>query len=597
MRPGLSLLTWGPGRASVLLLSVVLLLVVGVDHAAAEPLEGVTHCPSCADADKGARVVNWFLENARRGGAGLPDYVPPDASPPVGETPSWWATQAGEDYAASQAAQTAGTTGAESMAGETMSAGRLAGIFPKIPTLYAAAGAFVGGYLIGYGLNQLFFHIDTPSAPEASTYGNNPRWQSFDKGDTLFSDPSGTHPVIAPEPGFLYTWYQGAPVYSDRTSEAYAPNGVEGSCDQPSGPGVGVAIDSESYNPGCNARSIPYPPWSEYEPIVRRGYWLAQSKLAAGLDVPLRPASGDSGTNIGTASMPSRSALASSLPDVLNANPTLAKWFGSRFGDGADPTVDTITLSDCDGLTFIECRDALQALGVLGTITNHVLGRATAVLSKSPGKVTGTVPAVGSVVLPDDTVDVYTNPDPLPVLVPARLDRETRTHYLARLDTLGLTVHSVVTLTDATLDPTAGPDEVATTLPAAGSRVFPDENVTVRVNPDTAPEPIGGGVGAGGCGPAVPPIDLTPLQHDVGGKFPFGIFAWLLGALGGWTGGGEAPVIVIPFTHGDLVIDFNDFSPAMEIVRPVIGILSFLSLAWLFASAALGFGGAEATED
>lgn len=503
MRPGLSLLSWGPGRASALLLSVVLVLVVGVDRAGAEPLPGVTHCPSCADADKGARVVNWFLENAKRGGAGLPDYVPPDASPPVGETSSWWATEAEADYAASQAAQTAGTTGAESMAGETMSAGRLAGILPKVPTLYAAAGAFVGGYLIGYGLNQLFFHIDTPSAPPASTYGDNPRWLSVDKGDLLFSSPSGA-PVYAPEPGFLYTWYQGAPVYADRIFDNYA-DGVEGACEQPDGPGVGAPIDSDPYSNGCAAGSLPYWPWTRYRPIVHRGYFLAQSKLNDGLDVPLRPASGDSGTNIGNASMPSRSSLASSLPDILNANPTLAKWFGSRFGDGADPTVDTLTLSDCDGLTFIECRDALQALGILGTITNHVLGRSTAVLSKSAGKVTGTVPAVGSVVLPHDDIDVYSNPDPLPVLVPARTTRETRTHYLARLDALGLTTHSVVTLTDATIDPTAGPDEVASTSPAAGSRVFPDENVTVRVNPETAPEPIGGAIGGGGgCGPTVP---------------------------------------------------------------------------------------------
>lgn len=263
--------------------------------------------------------------------------------------------------------------------------------------------------------------------------------------------------------------------------------------------------------------------------------------------------------------------------------------------EDAPPPPQTATLPDCDGLTFIGCRDLLQQAGLLGTIRSTTRTRQTAILPKPAGKVTDTVPAVGSIVALDDDIDVFVNPDPMPFAVPAVQGRVKRATYVQTLHDAGATNVRVQTLTDATTDTAVGPDEVSAVEPQPGERVFPDEEVVVRVNPETAPVPQEGGIGT--CGPTVPPIDLSPLRHDVGGKFPFGIFAWLLGALGGWTGGGEAPRIVIPIHGDELVVDFAQLEPAMEVVRPVILVLSLLSLGWLFASSALGFGSSSGTED
>lgn len=209
--------------------------------------------------------------------------------------------------------------------------------------------------------------------------------------------------------------------------------------------------------------------------------------------------------------------------------------------------------------------------------------------------------------LPDfgDELDLTENDDieeqmePLvPRTIPAPLTTETFEQYRDRLIELGfLGDITRVDLTDATLDPTRGPNVAVRTSPAVGTIVQPEDltttDIDVHTNPATAPDPVIGGGGPIGCDtPTIRAFDFGPLMIDPGDKFPFGVFAWLDGTFGGFFATAEAPRIEIPMP-GDidpLVIDFDTFSPIMDWLHPAILLLAFFSLLYLLATSLLGLG-------
>jgi len=191
-------------------------------------------------------------------------------------------------------------------------------------------------------------------------------------------------------------------------------------------------------------------------------------------------------------------------------------------------------------------------------------------------------------------------PPPPPILVPAPLDGETYPDYVTRLQALGL-VGNAVALSETALDPTKGPRVVVRTTPAAGSEVTTGTQVTVYYNPETAREPstTGGSNPFGWSAPAIPPLDLTPLNQTIPcGAFPFGIFCWIHDALGGWVGSSSCPQPEFPtgsdsINGGSFAVDMCIGEPALVILRPLILITTAIGLAWLFASTAMGLGTAR----
>jgi hypothetical protein len=195
-----------------------------------------------------------------------------------------------------------------------------------------------------------------------------------------------------------------------------------------------------------------------------------------------------------------------------------------------------------------------------------------------------------------------TVPDPYKVAVPDPLPGETADAYVARLQELGL-VGRIVTLTEATMDPTLAPGVIARTSPAQGTAVATGTEVSVYVNPDTAPgsgtvtppappaDGSGGGSGSGDCTPWVrPSIDLAPLNVPIGDVFPFAVPLWTYHLLSSWVQDAVAPKFAVPFPFvtPDPVIDLSLWDAAMPVWRGAVLFFAFVSLAWSFMSLALG---------
>lgn len=291
----------------------------------------------------------------------------------------------------------------------------------------------------------------------------------------------------------------------------------------------------------------------------------------------------------------------------------------------SDPYPNQAGIPDCTGMAYSQCIDALQAAGFGVTHRTYAPRPETTPLPQGQaGHVIRTVPAAGTATLTDQDVDVRTNPQDesdmdylVPNLhgVPAEGVNYDPDEWEAAvgpfgLDPADLSDH-ISHLSDSTLDPTVGPHQVASTFPASGTRVHYGTWPDVRVNPESAPNPDPSGdpstsgeptVGSDGwAAPSIRAIDTGPLQGAFTGcKFPFCIFSFLSASFGGWAGGASCPTPDLDLnsggtTNGDEKLtvhaDLCKFEPAMAIVRPVILICSFLGLAWLFATVALGLGG------
>lgn len=181
--------------------------------------------------------------------------------------------------------------------------------------------------------------------------------------------------------------------------------------------------------------------------------------------------------------------------------------------------------------------------------------------------------------------------------LPAPEAHETYDAYIGRLQALGhVGTTTKVELSTDTLDPAREAGEVVRTTPAQGTVIAPDTAVTVRVNPADAPPATATTPGlpssGSGCTPwTSPAINLAPLNVELPDTFPFGVPFWVKDALDNWVGTAEIPEWEFHFPYGgDFTVSLEMFDPHMPAIRAVLLVVSILSLAWLFMSAALGFG-------
>lgn len=308
----------------------------------------------------------------------------------------------------------------------------------------------------------------------------------------------------------------------------------------------------------------------------------------------------------------------------------LAQTIGSRVpGSGvADPYA--VMVPSCDGETSVGCVQTLEELGL--AVEEKYLTWQTAVIPESidlddpvesleaqAERVQQLQPKAGTVVNGGSTVVVTSNPavDDMPIVVPRDpAPGETPEKWLERrigpmVAPDGEVTVTAVPLGEVSMDPHYSPETVVRPVVQPGTRVDPHASteIKVRTNPSTAPEP-GAGT-APWSPPGIDPIDLSPIAdlHVGCSSFPFGIFCWLKDGLTSWGPGGECPAISIPFVRFDQGPEAGEFEgarldsstcgfePAMEIIRPTLVALACISIAAMFAYAALGIGGQAGSED
>lgn len=283
---------------------------------------------------------------------------------------------------------------------------------------------------------------------------------------------------------------------------------------------------------------------------------------------------------------------------------------------GDYPAVEELVASsvadvpDCDGLLYSECADLVTELELVPERAN--LSWDTAHLDKPPDAVVSTNPDAGEELDVGSTVVITTNPNEAnyPLVQPALLPGESGNAYKQRLLDAGFPEEAILlkTLSELNSDPSYGPNAVVQVVPNANDDVRHDPQtlaepeIIVEQNNPGMPEVAGGGWVA----PPISGIDLGPLTEiEIGcNKFPFGVFCWLNGALGGWEGPPDGCDIdatvpigrsadIDPNEGGELPFDVCQFEPAMQIVRPVLVILATLCLGYMFAAAAMGIGSTQ----
>jgi hypothetical protein len=332
---------------------------------------------------------------------------------------------------------------------------------------------------------------------------------------------------------------------------------------------------------------VPYDPGNPNHPVPQDGPGQGGNSLDWWPDQP-------------STAPQARSRVQAELESKPQDYDVLQPWYEHNFDpeNNEDPLIERATVPDCRGVSYTECVDALREAGFSGTITFIEADFQGADVTLLPEQVVNTQPSEGSRVDIETPVEVLVNPpvESMPVVIPSPLPGETWQGYSQRLIDLGLDPYRE-NLAPELIDPSVGPDGVVRSTPGSGTRVQPGTDVTVRTNPSDAPPAVGGGPGAW-APPSIPAINLSPLHVPIGDKFPFGVPAWLLASLGGWDGGTACPGFSWPFQNEgtELDVDFCEFDPAMAVIRPVLLILSFISLAWLFMGAAMGFGGNQGEE-
>jgi hypothetical protein len=211
--------------------------------------------------------------------------------------------------------------------------------------------------------------------------------------------------------------------------------------------------------------------------------------------------------------------------------------------------------------------------------------------------------AFNAIMGPDDRPQ----PDPR-ITVPGIAIGQSFGDYSDKLHAAGLTgTITRVDLTEASMDPAAGPLGVARVDPAAGSKVDPDTAVSVYVNPATAPaptpgtegDPLPGAEGDACSGDSCSPpgtFSLGPLNIPTPcNVFPFGTPCWFLSFLDQWGSEREAPhwtipgeVLGIAFADSDINVSLDAVTPIATGVRTLLIGLGTLSMAWWFFGLATG---------
>ncbi len=275
-------------------------------------------------------------------------------------------------------------------------------------------------------------------------------------------------------------------------------------------------------------------------------------------------------------------------------------------GSGASDPYATVKVPSCAGMKAPACEVELEELKLKpvpveldwedAVIEELDLLEPEKTREKESERVTELVPPPGFMVVPGKEVVIEQNPatEGMPLIVPedpAPGEDEESFRKRRLIPMLPLWLLNPEMLSDATLNPHYGPNAVVRPVPKPGTRMDPsvkEAELTVQTNPSTAPAPAGAW-----SPPAIPAVDLTPLASVSIGctTFPFGVFCWIGAGLTAWGTSGTCPNVSVPIHNGELEVDFCEFEPAMEIIRPVLIVLAIFSLAWLFSRAALGIGG------
>jgi hypothetical protein len=253
-----------------------------------------------------------------------------------------------------------------------------------------------------------------------------------------------------------------------------------------------------------------------------------------------------------------------------------------------------VTVPDCANLTLQQCLAALETAGFKGTHHTVTLDWSGAWVSRPPSTVVYTSPQRGAHIdatTGDIVITRNPTPDLMPAVVPDIAPGTSQRDAEQLLTDVGL---RPVFVTAPSPDPSAGPSSTTHTplSPPPYTKIAQGTTVTVELNPDTAPVPAA----AGSCvHTSIRSLDLGPLKISAAGTFPFGVFSWIHGALGGFVAGGVAPRVDIPMPGSipPLTIDLARFSSLMAYIHPVILLCSFLLLGWWLATAALGLSGGK----
>ena len=226
------------------------------------------------------------------------------------------------------------------------------------------------------------------------------------------------------------------------------------------------------------------------------------------------------------------------------------------------------------------------------TFSDHLTSPVTTVTTSPDAPETGATDPAGTPV-----PAAPTNPTTITIPAPDPAG-ETFAAYQARLVALGvLGTITQSTLTDATLDTAFGPDVAVRTSPAVGTSVAASTNVTVYVNPSTAPAVAG----SGSCSAwASPVLDLTPLTSlNIGTKFPFGLPSWIIGALSVFDVSPVTPSWDFHFPYAgtgtNMTVDLAMFDSAMGSIRLVLLFSALVAMGWGFWR--LATNGPDATRD
>lgn len=284
----------------------------------------------------------------------------------------------------------------------------------------------------------------------------------------------------------------------------------------------------------------------------------------------------------------------------IGASERVGEYIASQIegSEVPNPYGSIVVVPDCDGLLYATCAELLEEQGLSPERDDR--NWETADLDLEPDEVIEMEPAPATEVETGTKVTVVTNPDEsgMPLVVPPITPGENYADYVKKLGGGWLPENHV--LSPEFTDPHFGPNDVTRTSPQPGTRADPASETEIDIYTNDADAPPAAGTWSA---PSIPGLDLSPFgEVEIGcNDFPFGVFCWIGDGLTSWGSSGSCPSFNLPLgsTVGadGLPVDFCDFEPAMEIVRPIIVLVSAFCLAYLFAAAAMGFGGSTGSED
>jgi hypothetical protein len=504
------------------------------------------------------------------------------------------------------AAQTAGGT---TLAEDTVTLAEGSGIFPEV-------GLALGAFGLGAGIGSVICNeiLELEGCWGFSSNGTDPAVAGPPEWKYFKDPPEGclTYTVCAGAPHYTW-WYHSttsAPYRGVYVGKGGLPNPCEGASSLPAAADGYFSIGTEVT-------------WlCEVKGVHKFGYQtLPQASKLTGTNFNGYTKAGAAATGLktytGTGYCPTASPTT-----CLNHPPS--NW-GERFARGLhntesgasseakadlgqaiahaispstvkNPYGTYVNVPDCDGLVYATCAKELEEAGLEPHREDLDWSEVT---TTTPDEVTELQPAKSTEVEKGTGVKVITNPDEegMPVVIPDVEPDETYSHYAARLNP-ALSPHRV-NVGEAFTDAELGPSAVLRVAPSTGTKVDPHASteVEVQTNPETAPD-AGPGTSAW-TAPSIPSIDLSPLAAvSIGcSSFPFGVFCWIGDGLTSWGSSGTCPSFGIPIHDSELAVDFCQFEPAMEIIRPVLVVLACFTLAAMFAYAALGIGGGAGSDD